>query len=75
MLFATSLSSTDFLFTAAAARVSKYPSRDFMPLLLTPWCVSTSCVFSTLAAAFAAPNLAEPSLACAFIRALACAFL
>ena len=63
------------LLTAAVARLSKYPFSDFMPLLSTPWFVSTPCVVSGLAAEFSAPNLTEPLLACAFMSALMCTFL
>ena len=73
-LFATSCSSTNFLLTAAAARLLKYPSRYFMPHSLTPCFVSTPCVVYIIAAEFDAPNLTEPYLDYAFMRLLACAF-
>ena len=65
VLFATSFLSTDFSLNTAAARLLKYLRRVFMPSLLMPGFVSTSCAVSTLVIEFAAPNLIEPSLASA----------
>ena len=75
VLFATSLSKTSFLFTAAAARLSKYPYRAFMKPSSTSCLFSTFSVVSWWAVESAAPNFTVPSLACALIRALAWAFL
>ena len=74
-LLATSCSSTDFSLVAAAARLSNYPSRSFMPTLLPPFSVATSVFLRILPAAFAVPNLSDPSAACTLTRALACALL
>ena len=74
-LLATSCSSTYFLLMAVAERYSNYPLRSFMPTSSSPLFVSTVFVVRTLSAAFAAPNLSDHLLDCAFTCALACALL
>ena len=72
---ATICLSTSFSLIVAAASLLKYPSRAFMPTSSPPLFVSTSLVLRTFSAAFAVPNLSDPSVACDFTRALACALL
>ena len=75
VVFATRFSRADFSLNTAAERLLKYPYRACMPPSSKPWIFSTFCVVSRWAAEFSAPKLTVPSLACALMRALECAFL
>ena len=71
-LLATSFSSTDFLLVAAGSLL-KFPSKAFMPTSSLLLSFATSLFLRTRSAAFAAPNLSDPSAACALMSALSCA--
>ena len=76
VLFNTSCLRTPCLFTAAAARLSKYPSRFFrLTLSYLIWLLRGRWADSWQAAELVAPNLSLPSLASDFTLALAWACL